>query len=445
MVKEINQQNLQTVSKQHIKDSPENAGIYVFLDKNKLPIYIGKAKNLKRRLASYLSKDLALKTSAMISDAKYFSFIKVTSEIESLLLEAKLVHSYLPKYNSQLKDDKHPLYIRITKEVFPRVLTARKADLVNSKDHYFGPFPSSTNVKSVLKMLRRIFPYAQHPLGKRKCLYAHIGLCNPCPNEIILIADENEKLEKQKQYFSNIRMIKAFLKGKLGIVKSNLEKKMLAYSKSEKFEQAKELRNKIEQIEYITQPITPVNMFLENPNLLEDIRQKELKELQMILKNYIKVHSLERIECYDIAHLSGTYQTASMVTFINGEADKTFYRHFRIRHKKGSNDIASMLETATRRARYLASWGIPDVIIVDGGKAQVNIFKTVFDEKEIPIIGLAKRFETLIIPGNKTFVEVRVPNGPAKNLVQRIRNEAHRFARHYHHQLLQKSMIPNES
>jgi len=160
-----------------------------------------------------------------------------------------MVKNTQPRYNIELKDDKHPLYIRITKEEFPRVLTARKIDTKQSNKIYFGPFPSSQNVLDVLKMLRRIFPYSQHQIGKRKCLYSHIGLCNPCPNEILTIKNEKNRVLFKKQYNRNISLIISFLKGNVDMLRTKLLRDMDNYSKNELYEPAQEVRRKIEQIE----------------------------------------------------------------------------------------------------------------------------------------------------------------------------------------------------
>lgn len=441
---------------------PESPGVYIFSDAAHMPIYVGKAKNLKARVRSYLNTTIAGKTAQMISDTKFFSKISVNSELEALLLEAKLVKKYQTKYNSALRDDKHPIYIKITDEKYPRVLTARKQDA-----HFLGPFPATTNVSSVLKLLRRIFPFSQHKLGKRGCLYSQIGLCNPCPNEIERIKNAKEKYQLLQEYRGNIKYIKAILSGRFSFVRNSLIKLMHEYSQEENFEMAKVVRNQITQLDYITQPVIPVSNYLKNPNLLDDIREGEVAELRQYISKYIRLpKTLRRIECYDVAHLAGYNPTASMVTFIDGEAEKTLYRHFRIHlpagkagQKKGKSDTDSMYEVAERRAKYLSNWGAADLIIVDGGKAQVTAFLKVFSEYRIPVIGLAKREEKLVIPiqrndlsthrfiskayKDKVFIERIVPRGPAKNLVVRIRDEAHRFARRYHHKLLQKELIPN--
>ena len=190
---EFSVQNLKKVpaSKKILQNLPEAAGVYIFYLENR-PIYIGKAVNLKSRVSSYFGVNLAPKTAKMVSEAEELGFIKVTSEIDSLLLEAKLVHDLKPRYNATLKDDKHPLYIRITKEKYPRIVTARKIEEKEPNLAFYGPFPSSWAVRSVLRMLRRIFPYSEHKLGRRPCLYSHIGLCEPCPSFIEKLKTKNE-------------------------------------------------------------------------------------------------------------------------------------------------------------------------------------------------------------------------------------------------------------
>jgi len=425
------------IQKKRFNKLPESCGVYIFWAKNEA-IYIGKALNLKSRLLSYLTVNLSPKTKSMVHEAQNVSFIKVNSELESLLLEAYLVRKNQPKYNAALKDDKHPLYIRITKEDYPRVITARKIDQQDNLAFY-GPFPNSRNVYSVLKMLRRIFPFSDHKLGKRGCLYNHIGLCNPCPSEIERITNRQLQIMERKKYLHNIRMIKMVLSRKIKSVATKLGKEMDSYSKNEKFEEAEEVYERIKKLEYITQPTLPIKYFVENPNLYEDLRAEELNALRKLLASHIQLPtSIHRIECFDVAHLSGTSPAASMVTFINGEADKNLYRHFKIRQEKSRDDVSSIGEVAKRRLRHPTDWGVPNLIIVDGGVGQVNAFTSILysNEVDIPIVGIAKNPDRLIVGGKKIRLK-----GPALNLVVRVRNEAHRFARRYHHKLVKKSLI----
>jgi excinuclease ABC subunit C len=424
---------------------PESAGVYVFF-KDNYPIYIGKAINLKRRVSSYFDLDLEGKTASMVNEAQELSYIQVGSELEALLLEAKLIKSYMPKYNIAAKDDKHPLYIQITKEKYPRVITARKIAENDKNIAFYGPFPSSKNVRSVLRMLRRIFPYSDHKLGKRGCLYSHIGLCYPCPNIIETTNDKLQMTNLQNQYLKNIKHIKSILDGNITKVRSNLVKEMEELSQNQNFEKAGLIRDQIQKLEYITRPQMPTEFYMQNPNLYEDIRKKEALQLAAVLKKFnISIPKIERIECFDVAHLAGTSPTASMVTFIKGEPDKNFYRHFRIRQTKSQDDYASMKEVISRRKNHFGDWGKPDLIIVDGGKGQVSVFLRELQRENISVVGLAKRFETLVIPvsvyGTTALKEYRFPKGAALNLVERVRDEAHRFARTYHHKLISRSLI----
>ncbi|MFC1600653.1 GIY-YIG nuclease family protein [Patescibacteria group bacterium] len=424
---------------------PEEPGVYIFFSK-KRPLYVGKSVNLKNRLRSYKQVALSRKTSKMISQAKSFSYIVVASEVEALLLEAKLVNLLQTPYNIQLKDDKHPLYIRITNDKYPLVLTARK---INQKENYlyfYGPFPSSSSVKRTLKLIRKIFPYAQHLPQKRACIYSQMGLCKPCPSVIEKVQDKRSNKSKlKKDYKNNIKMIVRFLNGDIKKVKNTLTKNMKNYSSNEMFEEASLISSQLKAIEYITSPKNSINQFLENPYLLEDIKQKELTELKTILFKYISIKNIRRIECYDVAHLSGSFPTASMVTFINAVAEKNLYRHFKIRQKSTQDDTASLKEVAKRRKKHLTDWGVPDLMIVDGGKGQVGAFEDIFKNINVPIVGIAKKTNSLIIQlkesSQSNYASIKLPRGPALNLIQRLRDESHRFARRLHHKLVKNDLF----
>jgi len=437
------------LTKENIHKVPQTYGIYTFWNKKELPLYVGKSVNIKIRLQSYLNLHLGVKTKRMIELSEYFSYIKVNSELESLLLEARLVRLFNTPYNIELKDDKNPLYIKITKDEYPQVLTAR-GDVVNNENNLatFGPFTSSSNVKSILKTVRKVFPYAQHKPGTRPCLYSQLGLCFPCPSYVNNLNDYKEKQKLKSLYKNNIFYLKKVLNGNLKIVRNSLISKMKKASSIKDFEKAIFYRNKVNMLNYITQPVIPVEEFLKNPNLVSDLRQEELSDLKKILDNYIQIKSIKRIECFDVAHLAGSSPAASMVTFINGEADRSLYRHFKINQPKSRDDISSLRELAKRRRKHLIDWGEPDLIIVDGGKGQVSVFHQELKGLNIPIIGLAKRFETLIIPvfylGKLKFNIANIKDGTSINLLQRMRNESHRFARRLHHKLIIKELIPKD-
>jgi len=436
-------------TKDNLKKVSGNPGVYTYYNESVKPIYIGKAKNLKNRLRSYQSPSLIGKTKKLIENTKYFKVLEVSSELESLLLEARLVRKYMPHYNSQLKDDKNPLYIKISKEEYPRVLTIRKKDVVADKSIYFGPFPNSSAVKSTLKSLRRIFPFSHHKIGKKPCIYSQMGLCSPCPNMIASTKDREIKRILTEKYIKNINYVKGTLSGRISTVRKKMEKDIIQFSKKEAYEHAKVIRNKLEKFNYITQPITPVEHFLENPNMAEDLRYEEMKDLKKIISKHIQVKNIpHRIECYDVAHLSGNFPTASMVTFIDALPDKSYYRHFKINRKVTNDDVSSLKEVAKRRVKHFKKWGTPDLVVVDGGKGQVKVMEEVFSRNGIPVMGIAKGTDSLIFPSkvddNIKFTQIQNRPSPGIKLVKKLRDEAHRFARRYHHLLLQKYLIPEK-
>lgn len=321
--------------------------------------------------------------------------------------------------------------IRITiKDIYPKVLVARRID--DEKSLYFGPFPSTSSMRLVLRTIRRIFPFqsvANH--SNRLCLYNHLGLC-PCPE---VVGD--------KEYKKNIYHIVTFLKGKTKKVISSLEKERDILSKREEFEKAEDLQRKINAINYVTSPAYENFDHRINPNLDDDVRSKELFELKTSLLKYnVRIKSLKKIECFDISNILGTNATGSMVVFINGEKDKSSYRRFRIKYVKTPNDFAMMKEVLQRRIVH-SEWSYPDLIIVDGGKGQVSSAATALRDKKlnIPLIGLAKREEIII---TSDFKEIKLPkNSEALKLIMRIRDEAHRFAISYHKKLRSKTFLPS--
>lgn len=416
------------INKKKFKKLPDTPGVYFFFSAKEI-IYIGKAINLKSRLNSYLLPNLGPKTSQMIKTAKYISYLKVFSELEALLLESNLIHKHKPKFNIIAKDDKHALYIVITNDKFPRLLTCRKLDAFKYTD-IFGPFPNSKNIRTILKLIRKIFPFSDHKLGKKPCLYSHLRLCNPCPNIIVQSSDR----VLGKIYFKNIKNIKLILSRKFNKVRNSLEREMSLLSKQENYEQASLIRDQIVAFDYITQEKISDEKFLQNPNLREDVNFYEICELKKLLN----IKKIRRIECFDIAHLAGFHPTASMVVFINGEAEKNLYKHFKIRQRIGNSDFDSMEEVARRRSNHLKSWGKPDLIIVDGGLPQIKAFNQEFRAKNIEVVGIAKNPDRLIIKGRTLSVKLY---DPSLQLVVRMRNEAHRFARRYHHLLIKKNLL----
>lgn len=440
---------------QKISKLPKTPGVYIFKNKQGQPIYIGKALNIRRRVRSHFQQkpeEFGYKQSFMLPQIRDTDYIEVRSEIEALLLEANLIKNHKPKYNSRLKDDKSYLYIKITTgEDFPEVLTARLTDIKSSKRNiltkqvrdeklskisYFGPFPSAKTVRDTLKSLRRIFPYCNCNFKvchkKKSCLWCEIGLdAGPC---IGLISKE--------EYRQIIHRLILLLQGKKEKLIKEMEWEMALAAKHEEFEKAQLLKKQIAGIEYLTRPTTHPQIYLENPEYLAEKRKVGLLELKKILS---LPKTPVRIECFDISNIHGKEATGSMVVFQNGQANKSQYRRFKIRLEGKPNDVAMMNEVIGRRLKH-AEWLTPDLIVVDGGKGQVAGAIEVLNEADltIPVIGLAKRMEEIIIPGGQDdkmirkqeFKVLRLPgDSAALHILQALRDEAHRFALAYHRKL----------
>ncbi|RJR28226.1 hypothetical protein C4564_06005 [Candidatus Microgenomates bacterium] len=417
-------------NKKSMANAPISPGVYLFKNAQGTVLYVGKAKNLRNRLKSYYQSNLLPKTKNMIHNAANINYIEVSSEFEALLLEAKLVRKYQPKYNIELRDDKSPLYIVITAEDFPRILTIRQTQITSFKiKHIYGPFISGSSARSIIKNIRRVVPFAQHKPGNRSCVLSQIGLCDPCPLKKMSLKDKS-------RYKKNVRRVNTILSGRAKYIQRDLEKEMRMRSKFEDYESAGKIKTQIAALNELLSRHTPESAYIQNPMLIEDIRDKEIFDLSTILNKHLYVSKLNRIECYDIAHLGGTYPTASMVTFVNAEADKRYYRHFKVSHN--NSDVDNIQEVLKRRLTHLSDWGTPDLIIVDGGKPQVS--KALEVVKNIPLVGLAKHYETLVIKKEDKYIELRLQRGPALNLIQRLRDEAHRFARRLHHKQVSKAI-----
>lgn len=399
---------------------------------------MGKAKDLKARVSSYFvnSSLLGEKTKILVTKIKKIKITIVESELEALLLESYFIKKYNPKYNIKLTDNKQYLRVKITQnDKYPRVLFARREEDPNSL--YFGPYPNSSAVKLVLKTIRKVFPYQSvknHP--KKICLFHHLGLC-PCPPVF-------DSLMLRRSYKKNITNIIRIFEGGSKKLMKKLEKERDTYSESEQFEKALEIQKKISALSLITSPHhTPFEYEL-NPNLRVDIRSAELNGLMTVLNAQgFTIEKLERIECYDISNTQGTLATGSMVVFVNGEKESSQYRKFKIHNDGTPNDFASMNQVLKRRLRHI-DWSIPDLIVIDGGKGQVTYAKDALTDAGyvIPVIGLAKREETIVIRDGHEYIEVSLSKDtPALHLLMRIRDEAHRFAITYHKKLRDKNAL----
>lgn len=407
---------------------PHSLGVYIFKDTSERVLYVGKAIDLNSRVASYFqsSRDLGLKTQALVEKISSVDTTIVESELEALILEANLIKKYLPPFNIKLTDDKDYLYIAVTREDFPKVVTARKKDLKTFKK-YWGPFPSSRTVRETLKSLRRVFPWCSNPNSKgRACFYYHLRLCpGACVGEIT-----------KEDYNKVILRFSKFMDGKKDDLLTQLTFEMMQAAKEQRFEDAQRIKKSMEGINYLTQP-NRTALYLENPNFLEDERQLALQQLQKGL-NLPKIP--ERIEGYDISNIQGKQATGSLVVLTNGEIDKSQYRKFKILITGKPNDVGMHKEMMKRRLQH-KEWPLPDLIIIDGGRGQVKGVNSQLSilNFQIPVFGLAKRLEWLY-PLEGEIIKLSRRSLSLK-LLQKLRDEAHRFAVSYHRKLRGRDML----
>lgn len=411
---------------------PAVPGIYVFR-RGKTAIYIGKAANLKKRLSSYFRKNVGEKVRQMLREATNLDWTETSSEVEAFLKEAELVKKHRPKYNVVLRDDKNYFYVGITKEEFPRIFVTHRPSQIKSF-RYVGPFTNGAAIKTTLKLLRRVFPYCTCKKShKRKCLNAQI---ERCLGYCCLLGSQNKWSEGQiLEYNGNIKNIIAVLSGRQKKIIQQIKREMLESSKLQDFERAAKLRDQLSGLE---------NIFSHRLFLADHGGQTSLAPWERIERE-IKIlagskKSISRVEGYDISNISGQEATGSMAVFIDGLPVKSEYRKFRIKTVRGISDVDMLREVIGRRLRH-QEWSYPDLILIDGGKTQLNAAQAVLrflihDSKFIiPVFALAKREEELYLPGRKFPLPLKnLPQAMAQFL-QRVRDESHRFARVYHHKL----------
>lgn len=416
--------------KTQIKKLPDSPGIYQFFDGHNKLLYVGKSVSLRKRVASYfVKKSLGPKTDLLVSKTKVIKHLKVFSEFEALLLEAELIRTNQPFFNSIAKDDKSPIYIKITKSTAPLISLERKRNIKADRSFIKGPFPSAKNAREILKMIRKIFPYCHHKNPKKPCLYVHLGLC-PYP----YASDES-----QANYARTIKKIKKLLSGQMRSLTRDLTREMKNYSQKESYEQAAQVKRQIEKLEYLTATYRQPPEFLQQPTLVDDLTLSKLKDLQTVL-GLPKIP--KRIECYDISNIAGKQATGSMIVFTNGSPDKQQYRRFRIKFTHKPNDYEMIKELISRRVKN--NWPVAELMIIDGGRGQLNAALAVIGKYKVKtfVASLAKRFEQIYTQDK--VLPISLPKeSPARQLAQAIRDEAHRFAITYHRLLRTKSILSN--
>ena len=426
-----------------LKTLPATPGVYFHKSKKGEIIYVGKAAVLKNRVRQYFQKSKTRdpKTEALVQDIYDTDWMEVDSEIEALFLEAEMIRRYMPRYNILLRDDKSMVYIRIDYDSdFPTVSTTRRP--LDDKAKYFGPYLSALSVRQALKSLRHVFPFASRRIAgqKRATLHYHLGL-DPG------LEEGRTSLE---DYRANLKNLMAVISGKRKQIEKQLQSSMKAASKAKNFEEAAKLRNQL--------------FALQNLNKQVIFSDKEFQDISKdhALNELVDLLSLDkfprRIEGYDISHMQGSDVVASMVVFTNGISDKRAYRKFKTKIDQ-NNDFYNMNETIARRlkASNITAWGKPSLILIDGGKGQLDAAlkaRDASDYQDIPFIGLAKREEQIVLHKTKSLVKlndqllhklggfitesqdyilINLPHSTNLiKLLQRIRDESHRFAVSYH-------------
>jgi excinuclease ABC subunit C len=434
--------------KRILQELPQKPGVYFHKNSDGQIIYVGKAANLSNRVKQYFqnSRYKDPKTVLLVNEIDDIEWQETTGEDEALFLEAELIKRYQPKYNILLRDDKSSVYIRINlKDYAPSVTLTRRP--LDDGAKYYGPYLFAWQIRRAFKYLRRAFPFSIHTtLPSRACLDVHLGLC-PGP--------ETQEYNRQ-DYIANLKKLIQYIKGSKKTVISSLEKEMTKLSKQQMYEDAARVRNRLNALKALQNQVIFGDR--EALNISKDHALSEINDLFRLPK------PPRCIEAYDISHLQGTDTVASMVVFVSGVADKSSYRKFKLR-LKGNNDFAHMQETIARRfsQKNIRKWPLPDLIIIDGGKGQlssaIDALKTQ-SIKGVPIVGLAKRQEEVIlnydgsnIKLNQTqlkklkglashsnlYTVLSLPlNSNIVKLLQRIRDESHRFAVSYHSTLRKK-------
>ncbi len=418
------------------------AGVYLFKDRLNRVIYVGKARDLHRRVHQYFHPSRRvkadLKTRALVESVWDMEIHEVKSEPEALLLEGRLIKEYRPKYNVSFRDDKRFLMVKINeKELFPRfAMTRLKKD---DGARYFGPFVHSGALRKTLHEIHKRFhirscrPQEPDEKEHKHCLDDVIKNCSaPCIGRVT-----------REEYLAKVREACEFLEGQAGERLATVEKEMREAADKLNFEKAATLRNLIEDMRTTIRPMRRFERDL--PTTV--IPEKDILELQSALAlPSVPAH----IECFDISNISNTHMVASLVVFRNGRPDRYNYRRYRIRTVIGQNDFACMNEVVFRRYRRVlgsvsgvgvgGAGRLPDLVVVDGGKGQLGAALAAFERLGVahcPLIGLAKENEEVYRVGEHQPLVMPRTSG-ALRLLQRVRDEAHRVANEYHQLLLKR-------
>ncbi len=435
--------------REKIKGLPACPGLYFMKGAGDKVLYIGKAKNLRARVSSYFQQgsDLAStrgpKIAEMISKVKTVDILETETEVDALLTEARLIKDIRPPYNTELADDKTFPYLEIpTRDDFPGVYITRKPRPGGSR--LFGPFASAKDLRAVLVILQKIFKFRTCSLNikeadeKRKffrpCLLYSIKQCTaPCGAKI-------GKIEYKKITTDLIK----FLRSKRSTILRQLNKQMAEAAEKFEYEKAAMYRDRMRLIERLDRRGTPDEHV--QPEVFAADPTEALTQLRKLLTSSQPVRIIEGI---DVANIAGAEAVGSLVKFIDGRPFKSGYRRFKIKTVKGIDDYAMIAEVCQRRYKYALRgeelW--PDLVLIDGGLGHLHAAEEAFREMNAPkvkIASIAKKQEQVFLQGSSK--PLKLPgHSPVRKLLQYVRDEAHRFAQHYHHILRSKTMIGKKS
>jgi len=424
---------------QRLATLPDQPGVYLFKDAQGRVLYVGKAASLRKRVPSYFHhpKGLSPRIVRLIEQIRDVEIHTTASEAEALLLESQLIKEHQPKYNVAYRDDKSFPLLKLTNEPFPRLLLTRERKSDGAR--YFGPYADASALRQALQFMRRVFPLRTcRKFPATPCLEYHLGQClAPCVGFI-----------DEAAYARIVKDLVAFLEGKRDDLLRELSRRMDQVARAQRFEEAARLRDQI-------QALTSVVVAKEKSALAGPLEQ-----LQLALKLPVFPH---RIEAFDISNIYGAFAVGSMVTFVEGKPCKDYYRRFKIEtvkgisahsskagsgsapraERRGGDDYRMMREVIRRRYSGTLSTELPspDLILVDGGKGQLNAALEELRalDRTIPILGLAKQHEDIFMPHKRDPI-VLLPTSPVLHLIQHIRDEAHRFAIAYHRRLRAKPL-----
>jgi excinuclease ABC subunit C len=409
---------------------PAAPGVYFHKDATGEIIYVGKAAVLKNRVRQYFqntAKDP--KTAALVAEIADTDWIVVDSELDALFLESEMIKRYMPKWNILLRDDKSVTYVRIDlKSPVPYVSFTRNP--LDDGADYYGPYYGVRGIKAALRVLRKVCPYYDRPFDGKKTLYTDLGLT---PGIEVGHSTAAE-------YKRNLRKLIQYIRGRRRQLVDQVAREMQAASDRGDYEAAAALRN-----QYFGLKALATKIIFSDREFLDISSDRALRQLQQLLDLPAPP---ARIEGYDISHQSGTDVTGSMVVFVNGAADRTKYRKFKLRTQR-NHDPAALREVITRRLKHLDDWGRPDLVILDGGEAQLNAVADLLDAAKIPYLANEKsgdhskqmRSHRILYRANGQLSFIIAHSEDFVKLITRIDDESHRFAITYHRLLKTKTLL----